>query len=52
MSWSAPEGAPTEAGASMDDDISGGADVALRSSATHESLAALQSLAVAGTAAG
>ncbi|BDA47284.1 hypothetical protein COCOBI_10-1300 [Coccomyxa sp. Obi] len=51
VSWSAPEGAPP-AGASMDDDISGGADVALRSSATHESLAALQSLAVAGTAAG
>ncbi|EIE23420.1 hypothetical protein COCSUDRAFT_41669 [Coccomyxa subellipsoidea C-169] len=43
---------PVAAATSSDDDISGGADVALRSSATYESLAALQSLAVAGAVAG
>lgn len=41
-SWNAPETGPT-----ADSDISSAADVALRSSATYESLAALQRLAVA-----
>ena len=41
-SWNAPGTGPT-----ADSDISSAADVALRSSATYESLAALQSLAVA-----